>query len=153
MSPELREFVLSLPVDVRKELCRVKCDACYVVWTANTGWDFLRMTPDQSPLYASAVEAPSATVMAVVPVSPIAIALHAAKLSRRDGTHVVAVSVHPCYDFASSTAYTASNPSPRHKPDVQVNYEDMTDDDTAKDPTGHRAAIALLQKVMAEVTP
>jgi pimeloyl-ACP methyl ester carboxylesterase len=77
------------------------------------------------------------------------IALHAAALSGRDGSHVVAVSVHPCYDFSSSCAYMESNPSPRYKPDVQVNYEDMTDDDSAKDPTGHRAAIALLQKVMS----
>lgn len=139
MSPELREFVLSLPLDVRRELAKVK----------EPGWYACRYPTH----FAQTLCEESGTVAdndAFLPVSPIAIALHAANLSGRGGSHVVAVSVHPCYGFASSTAYMGSNPSPRHKPDVQVNYEDTTDDDTAKDPTGHRAAIALLQKVMDE---
>lgn len=146
-------MVLSLPLDVRRELCKAKCDAAYGLTSTQGAWDLLRMSPDQVPLYLCAIEAPNPPVIAVVPVSPIAIALHAARLSGRDGSHTVSLSVQPCFSFDCSGAYLVTGGSPRDKSDVRVEYEAPVDD-TAKDPTGHRAAIALLQKVMAEkVTP
>lgn len=148
MTPELRDYILTLPLDVRQALASID-EPCWYV----SGYEDKR-----APAACEVQAHPSAItdfgrptfghVAAYVPISPVAIALHAARLSGRDGTHLVAVSVHPCFDFGSSCAYAASNPSPRHKSDVQVNYEDMTDDDSAKDHTGHRAAIALLMKVM-----
>ncbi len=148
VSPELREFVLSLPAEVRRELCKAKCDAAYGLTSTQGAWDVLRMSPDQVPLYLCAIEAPNPPVIAVVPVSPIAIALHAAGLSGRDGSHFVSVTVCPCFWSGISWAELGGAQSPRDKSDLRETYN--FDGDETKDPTGHRAAIALLQKVMAE---
>lgn len=148
VSPELREFVLSLPLDVRQELA--KCDG--------PAWSMA-----SSEKYGTGLAACADTERAVVtdahywgrtawlPVSPIAIALHAAKLAGRDKSHFVAVTVAPCHDFGASGAELATGKSWRDKANVVAEY--VSPDDTAKDPTGHRGAIALLQKVMAEVKP
>lgn len=141
MTPELREFVLALPLDVRQELA--KCEGPF--WLAarySTG--NVHMLCRESG-YADERDA-------FLPVSPIAIALHAAKLSGRDGSHFVSVTVCPCFWSGISWAEFGGAQSPHDKSDLRETHN--FDGDETKDPTGHRAAIALLQKVMAEkVTP
>lgn len=150
MSPDLREYVLSLPLDVRRELCRVPCDAVYSLASCSAEWGLLVMSPIMVRTYLNCLEVEDATIFAALPVSPIAIALHAAKLAGRLGSHWVNVSVAPCHNFETSTAGLEARSFGRNdKPDVREVYEDKSEDDLGQDPTGHRAAIELLRKVMA----
>lgn len=141
VSPELREFVLSLPLDVRQELA--KCDG--------PGWRsigapllgaLVELCP-QSPGSGDAVyDDVSGNRRAWLPVSPIAIALHAARLLGADEASLVIDFGGGGYTYAKATSQPVDGePVPYQFADVQ------------SDPTGHRAAIALLQKVIAEVTP
>ena len=139
--------MLSLSLEMRRELCAIShgyewraLNRRNVPWA---GWRFQEIAPD--------LDAVCAGLKLWLPVSPIAIALHAAKLAGRDKSHFVAVTVAPCHDFGASGAELATGKSWRDKANVVAEY--VSPDDTAKDPTGHRAAIALLQKVMAEVKP
>ena len=132
MNADLRDYVLTLPLDVRRELA--KCDGPF--------WLVARYSTHDVHLLCR--EAGDATERdAYLPISPIAIALHAAKMSGRDGSHYVAVTICPCFSFEASWAELGGAQSPRDKDDVRV-----TRDDSVPDPTGHRAAIALLMKVM-----
>ena len=146
MSPELREFVLSLPLDVRRELAKCEGPAWYLASSDKFGGEGVCERADTVRAVVTDTHFWGRT--AWLPVSPIAIALHAAKLSGRDGSHFVGVTVAPCYDFGGSGAELSTGRSWRDRANVLAEY--MADDDTAKDPTGHRGAIALLQKVMDE---
>lgn len=131
VSPELREFVLTLPLDVRQELA--KCEGPF--WLASRYSTGNVHVLCRESGYADERDA-------WLPVSPIAIALHAAKLAgadtvaleMRDGSMVLEIRF-PMHPILRGKRLPVG-----------------ADDDN--DPTGHRAAIALLQKVMAEkVTP
>lgn len=132
MSPELREFVLSLPLDVRRELAKVK----------EPGWYACRYPTH----FAQTLCEESGTVAdndAFLPVSPIAIALHAAKLAGMDRAEF---SVSELSGHSRCGVNGPVNPY-SEQGDV-IAFGGGTED--TRDPTGHRAAIALLQKVMDE---
>ena len=125
MTPELREHVLSLPLDVRRELA--KCEGPF--------WLVARYsTHDVHLLCREAGEATERD--AYLPVSPIAIALHAAKLL---GAFEATITV----DTGGGFTYANATTSPSEGEEVPYQFADVE-----SDPTGHRAAIALLVKVM-----
>jgi hypothetical protein len=139
VNADLRDYILSLPIDVRQALASID-EPCWYV----SGYE------DKRIFAASEVLAhPSAItdygrptfghVAAYVPISPVAIALHAAKLGNFD-TAQIRVSRHTSRTWSWVTT----------DPDLSVEWigDRWAEVDAENDPTGHRAAIALLQKVM-----
>lgn len=138
MSPELREFVLSLPLGVRQELA--KCEG--------PAWSMA-----SSEKYGTGLAACADTERAIVtdahywgrtawlPVSPIAIALHAAKLGNYDTAQV-----RVPRRTGKTWAWVTVDPDPS----AEWLGDRWTEADAESDLTGHRAAIALLRKVMDE---
>lgn len=129
MNPALRGYILSLPLDVRREL--LKCDG--PGWfVACSKMCLLSLEPpgdvddDADPRWRSAW----------LPISPIAIVLHAAKLL---GAFEATITV----DTGGGYTYANATTTPSEGEEVPYQFADVE-----SDPTGHRAAIALLQKVM-----
>ena len=124
MTPALRDYILTLPLDVRRELIQCPGPAWLVTSESLSAYLF-----DEPPNII-------ADTHACLPVSPIAIALHAAKLL---GVFEATVTV----DTGGGYTYANATTSPSEGEEVPYQFADVE-----SDPTGHRAAIALLVKVM-----
>lgn len=133
MSPELREYVLSLPLDVRLELAKCEGPYWHLVGTLATvlSADSVRDDPLEDLVTVSGSHR-----RACLPVSPIAIALHAAKLL---GAFEATITV----DTGGGYTYANTTASPSEGEEVPYQFADVE-----SDPTGHRAVIGLLRKVM-----
>lgn len=138
MTPELRDYVLSLPLDVRRELAK-----CYGPWWHLVGSLATALSADSGrddPL-EDLVTVTGSHRRACLPVSPIAIALHAAKLAGMDRGEWSGS------ELSGHSRCAVSSPvDPYSDANDIVAFGGGTDG--TRDPTGHRAAIALLQKVM-----
>ncbi len=127
MTPELRDFVLGLPLAVRKKLGELGDEM---------GWSLVGLPG--SALCEAAFKRPTEIYdtpgnnRAWVPASPISIALHAAKLE--GGSDFVGV-------YASLTGCSCAE---------TLGVRVLGNDGLVRDPTGHRATIALLHKAMAK---
>lgn len=127
MNPELRDYVLSLPLDVRLELAKCDGPGWWAVGAPGLGALVELMAgPPRGEIVFDDV---SGNRRAWLPVSPIDIALHAATLGLL-GVVSVTVSEDGCSRAESLGLFVLGT------------------DGTTPDYTGHRAAIALLQKVM-----
>lgn len=137
MTPELRDYVLSLPLDVRREL-----DLCQgPKWFCSTLGRY-GITTDETPRRPGLEVADNADERtAYLPVSPIAIALHAAKLSGMDRGEMLVS------ERSGHSRCAVSSPVDPYSDagDICAFGGGMEEN---RDPTGHRAAIALLMKVM-----
>lgn len=131
MTPELRDFVLALPLAVRQEIGKI--DGLF--WWCLTGLpgDALCEVALGSPV--GVYDTPGNN-RACMPASAKDVASHAASLLGAAG--------HSIETFADRTTATAWF----RAADVEPGGRLAVSDSSASDPTGHRAAIGLLMKVM-----
>ena len=164
---KLTEWVHELPLNVRRELCNIDVPGyMFAFMEKTTKHDgvmnrrlhystVLADLPDgvSEGSAESFVHDENDSMIAVMthtwlPISPVEIVKHAAKISGRQKTHVAGVNVMPVFDFCISQAsLTIPGSHFKDKPDV-VELLQFDDDET--DPTGHKVAIKLLQRVLDE---